>query len=304
MDDTKESTKELLQNKLKKLERDRIITADPARQFELDEQIKETSQKIANFDNKYNQVYQSLLSLNYEKQVDIYKKFWEGEPKPQVGSFLVLGKPKQGQRWLVNKLLHLKALPNTTEVKKVPISFALDDIYIEDLCSRLKSVFNCSSKPEEVVKSIYKHWQKRTVILVIHNLNRLDSNERYKIMEQLWCPLVEMIQNCTQPCNSNLLMFLVDNKFSNDSIDYIDLLQKWQFPQSVIMQLDNFSEDILSSWILNNQALLNLTDGTEDVQKLSKEFLENGYGLPEIVMDEICQYCDYSWSEVSKQLAV
>jgi inactive STAND len=294
------SNLELLKTKLAKFQKDRIITADSARQFELDQQIRETEQQIKEY-NHHNHIYESLLSLNYKKQVDAYKKYWEEESKPKVGSFFVSGKPKRGQRWLVNKLLHLKSLPEGT--KRVSISLKQNENYIEDVWSKLSRDFNSSAKPEKVIESIYKFWQKRPVVIVLNNLDLMILDERQKIMEELWCPLVKNIQEQNKSCNFNLLMFLVDNEFN--SADFLNVLEREQFPQSVVMQLDNFAEDILNDWIKINMSLPNFPDEIEDLQKLGKRLWSQGLdGTPEIVMAEICQHCGSDWSEVSKQLVV
>lgn len=263
--------------------------------------------------DKSHQLYQALMSLNYKKQVDIFEKYWQMSPQPKVGCFLVSGESGNGQKWLVNKLLHLNLLPDTTTAKKVSVSLKYEEQYIEYIWSKLSRELNSSiistKELEKLVKLFYKHWQTKTVIIVIHNLEFIQE-EREKIIKNFWHPLVEKIHQHSQPCNSHLIMFLVDNEgcMSDWQLDFNDDLNKYQISQPIAMEpLETFSKDILNSWVNNNKKLLNLDEDeeSESLQRLAEHFWKNSRkGIPETVMTKICEHCNSTWSEVSKRLVV
>lgn len=259
-------------------------------------------------DDKHYQIYQALLSLNYKKQIAIFKKYWQIIPQPKVGSFLVVGESGDGQKWLVNRLLNLELLPNTTNAKKVPVSLSLKSKGIEDVWEQMKRNLNSpSASPKELIKLFYKHWQTKTVIIAIHNFDLIDIEEREQVIEKLWQPLVNKIQQHSTPCDSYLILFLVDNEgCTSDWISFTNNCNDWKNSQPIAMEpIEPFTIDVLESWMNNNKQSLNFPEEPEELQELAQNFWRKARrGIPETVMNNICEYCDYNWSEVSKRLPV
>ena len=255
-----------------------------------------------------NLLYEALLSLNYREQVDKFEKFWEVDPSRQVGSFLVWGQAASCQAWLLNRLLH-KSFHDTTAAKKIPVFLSTyEESYIEDLWSKLSKELQTSSAPQKLIESMYEHWQNETVIIVLHNLERMYPDQPKELIEKFWNPLVDMVKQHPRRCSSYLVMFLVDNKGDAHKwkIDFATDINRWEPSQPFNLQpISNFSNPLLNTWVQKNRRLPRFPPNNEQLTKLAKDFWENSReGIPELVMDKICQHCNSSWSNISKLLEV
>ena len=117
------------------------------------------------------QLYSSLLRLDYRQQVKHFKKFVE--EKNQVGSFLIDGEPEHGQSWLLHRLL--KLLPYNLNEKVFLFSFqrlgrgrSLNALWRE--LGSWVGLRNCQS-PLKIAEQIYNLWQTQSVILILRNLS-------------------------------------------------------------------------------------------------------------------------------------
>ncbi|MUG91154.1 hypothetical protein F7734_01020 [Scytonema sp. UIC 10036] len=255
-----------------------------------------------------NLLYEALLSLNYQDQVDKFQKFWNYHNNCLPRCFLVRGEPKSCQRWLLNRLLQTSLRCSTT-AKKVRISLAeRGESYIEDIWAKLSLELKTSASPQKLVTQTYEDWQKETVIIVFPNFDRLCPTEAKQLIEKFWNPLVEKVQNCSQGCNSYLVMFLVDNRgyASEWKIDWAKDLEKYSplYPMD-LEPISDFSEKLLISWVMGNHQLLGSTGNDEQLQKLAQDFWRNSrQGIPELAMEEICKHCGSSWSDIMNLLSL
>ncbi|MEC4817258.1 MAG: hypothetical protein SAK29_28905, partial [Scytonema sp. PMC 1069.18] len=65
--DNLENSLNLLREKLKKFQKERIITADPSRQFEVEQRIKETQQDIEKLEKRH----RKKCNLTFDKELEI-----------------------------------------------------------------------------------------------------------------------------------------------------------------------------------------------------------------------------------------
>ncbi len=103
----------LLSQKLLELRRNAAVSADTSIQFQLKQEIKQVETELADLARRMDdldrvsedgRLYQALLKLGYRKQVTMFRKFVQHHP---VAAFLIYGKFKHGQRWLLNRLVVL-----------------------------------------------------------------------------------------------------------------------------------------------------------------------------------------------------
>jgi inactive STAND len=302
---------QILQEKLDFFQQEYIITSDSSRKFELKKSIEEVQRQIQENElnrNKNYQIYNALLSLNYRDQVYRFEKFWELDSDRQVGCFLIRGDSASGQRWLLNRLLD-KSFHDTTAAKKVRISLsAYDESYIEDLWEQLKLELQASSaSPQKLVSRAYEYWQNETVIIIFYNLDRMCCSEPKKLIAHFWNPLVEKVQQ-HRNCSSYLAMFLVDNKGKSREweIDMTTEISEYQLCHPIDLQsISNFSQDLLSTWVMYNRKLPDFPTNNTQLKKLAKEFWESSCeGIPELVMHKICEHCGSSLYDIMKTLSL
>jgi inactive STAND len=246
----------------------------------------------------------ALLSLNYKDQSRLFKDFWDLDTRPQMGAFLVRGKPYSGQRWLLHRLLHEFRLDTTAH--KFPVVLPQErEVYIEDLWTRLSNrlQLNRNASVEEIVQRLYNYWQEGTVILSLENLEQLYETEHQIILQQLWQPLVNLLNQHPQACNSYFLMFLVDNcgNFREDRLEWATL-KTWQPDQILDLKpIERFPEIIITNWIKEHRELLsNLLPESSDYSRLGNKLWQQSLeGVPELVMQEICKHYRRDWHKFS-----
>ncbi|MBO3457636.1 hypothetical protein G7B40_008865 [Aetokthonos hydrillicola Thurmond2011] len=302
--------------KLAYLQAEEPVLANPAQKFELREQIKECKQKIQEYEENINiRLRMALLSLNYTQQVTEFKDFWESDLS-QIGCFLIRGKQQDCQRWLVHRLLHKSSqcFPDSTTGKKIRISLPTHkENYIDEVWKRLGKDLGFQSltspSPDELAERAYDYWQDGTVVIVFSNLDTIYKDEMKKLINEFWCPLVEMVrQHPPKTCYSYLSMFLVDNTgcSSDWGIDFAINLNEQQLSQPFALQtLENFSKGQLKTWVMTNRTLPNFPRENKRLHNLAENFWQKSQqGIPELVMKQICEYCNSSWSTISEVLEV
>jgi hypothetical protein len=297
----------LLSSTIRKLRDSHAVETDPALISKLEYQIQEYEErrekvvpKIEDLDAKINtldqtaNLYGALLKLNFHNQVALFRKLLN---KSQVGAFLIYGEQDYGQRWLLNRLIN--QVPSNTAGKIILINltsltrrWGLDALHRE---FRRQQGLAGTLSLEDVVDQVHAWWQTQTVILIFHNLNALETHMR-EFIQSFWMPLVDKALNA--PCSSpyyKLLVFLVDND------GYIDA---WPF--EVAEQLDDswkphipvkpaklapILNDELITWMTYEGDRLPFKLQAEDILKRNKD------GVPQYVLEEICDLCDCNWFE-------
>lgn len=250
-------------------------------------------------------LYNSLIRLNYREQALVFQQF--KDQNRRVGGFLIYGAPSYGQAWLLNRLL--TTLPNSLAASNFKFSFerkacgrSLKDLWrelakwvgLKSLALQLDS-----STQKEIVKRVYRLWQRNTVILILSRLYEIDEPYLNEFMQDFWLPLVEMTRNAsTQSSRQYLLLFLIDNANSMDNW-HIPVARQfdrsWE-PQVIIKleRLTKFSRDVLADWIEYEFETLPLTLTAQDI------LVNSEAGIPEFVLDHVCALFGYDWLDLIK----
>lgn len=253
----------------------------------------------------------TLVRLDYTEQTMVLRQFRDG--KCHVGAFLIHGAPYYGQGWLLDRLV--KLLPNTSTAIDFKFSFECKTggRSLKYLWNALAKSVGVSKSPvlndltlqqdvvnwqQEIVQRIYAQWQRQTVVLVLSKLHEIGiEGEQYidKFMQEFWLPLVDMTRN--QSSKHYLILFLVDNA---DCVDKWNLQITKQLDRTweahvpfQFEKLNQFSYDVLNNWVGSEDTLpANLT---------AQDILDNSEsGIPEFVLDYVCDFFGYEWSELVK----
>ncbi|MFN6518862.1 MAG: trypsin-like peptidase domain-containing protein [Nostoc sp. CreGUA01] len=257
------------------------------------------------------ELYKILLNLGYEKQVMLFRRLKRDN---HVATFLIHGESRYyGQDWLRKRLINLLLLPEEKTKAKFPIISLGQKVRRNDtkaLWRELGRWFALTEEqpsPEQLVEKIYQCSQKRDVLLVFCEVEKVPETVFDQILHQFWLPLVRRVQTevaANQKNKYKIFLFV---------IDYEGRVENWRM--SLAHQLDGnwepsipvcspklieFSETELSNWLDNNSQFL--PDSlVENMDLVVEEILENtDNGIPEDVLVEICDRCYWEWEEILK----
>lgn len=262
-----------------------------------------------------NRLYNTLIRLNYSEQVRIFQQF--KNEKRQVGAFLIHGAPSYGQGWLLNRLT--KQLPGSSAAVHFKFSFerkacgrALRDLWIE--LAKWVGLNNPVFPPgismfqsvqQEIIQRVHELWQRQTVFVILSKLHEIDEEYLNKFIQGFWKPLVVLASSTisrlpenTLPPRNFLVLFLVD---SADCVDAWKIAlaqqpkQAWEPHIPINLQkLSPFPRDALHQWL---EYELDTLPASLTVQNI----LENsGNGIPELVLEHVCSYFGYEWTDLIK----
>ncbi len=258
------------------------------------------------FDNK---LFQALLTLNYDEQENEFKKFCNSKKKtPQFGLFLIQGEPKRCHELLVKRLVQ-RYFSSTTAENKISIHPPEHgDVFREDLWKRLGKALNQenANHPEELVEVVYSYWLNNTVIIIFHDMHRMNKNESQKFLQEFWHPLVaKMQEHPSEKVSYYLLMFLVEKEKTKrgDSKWFLNCVntEQWQLCKPIALKpIKNFHESTLEFWMKNTLAGF-LTENQITQEMIREIWKESLNGTPELVMDEICKLCKSKWFLISEK---
>lgn len=253
------------------------------------------------------QLYRNLLRLGYLKQSKLFNELIKNH---SIGGVLIHGLPGYGQRWLLNRLVE-RFVPNRRNYMPVIINFKRKSLGtdIDTLWRRLarqtglKRELNPS--PEIVVDRVYRWCETRNVLVVFHEVNYLSENSLKELINDFWTPLSHRLRTAqSQTCQYKLLMFLVDYEGHTESwniplIEKLDLSQDLKFPVKS-PKLQEFSQLELEDWIYREFDLLP-TELTSAVDDAVEDILQSSEGIPEQVLEDICDYCGCDWYEIEEK---
>jgi hypothetical protein len=257
--------------------------------------ISEQKQDIPEKTLDTSQLYNALLTLNYHEQVRLFRQFLE--QSRQVGAFMIHGEPSYGQSWLLHRLI--RGVPRSSTGIVFPFSFkrlargrSLEVLWRE-LAGwvGLKNLYS----PQSIVEQVHKLWQTQTVILILHGLGLIEEEYLKKFVQNFWLPLAERARNV--PCQSPdryLLLFLVDDDGNVEewNVAKQPSPEEPHFPIK-LGKITPISTDELTSWIRHAVDVLPTTVTIQDI-------LEGNDGIPELVLERICNLCGCDWYEREK----
>lgn len=241
-----------------------------------------------------------LLRLDFEAQEKLFKKllYWSS-----LGAFLIHGEPGYGQSWLLNRLI--RHIPRFTVGGKtirlnVQLTGGTPSIggLLEQFSLRgdLKNVHSW----QEVIDQFHDWWQTRTVVLILHNVNVMDTKFVKEFIEFFWLPLVDKATNVpsSEPYYK-LIAFLIDNRGRADgwSLHTTEQVDEASVPRKPVKppKLTPILSNELMGWLMGEEGNLPLKLRVEDILRYNQD------GVPETVLEDICNLCGLDWDE-SEQL--
>lgn len=251
------------------------------------------------------QVIEHLWSLDYENQIDTFKRSIVEMPDGAI--ITVQAENRRLQFWLTKRLLRKLPVPIKSaynecifiSMKEVQGSFELfcdalaNGLGLEALVSQLTS----QQTSQVLIKKIIEQYRTKNVVLVIQDWPQRDSLRRdakellVRIIREFWQPLrSEISKQGAAPLRYRLILCLMDVKGKNSNLG--DLKNEVPSSASLIdLAPLNIPPKELRSWVLSNELLQELKDDSEVECFLADfstpESLENS----EAVINEICDLC-------------
>ena len=296
--DGQESAIDAWKRKLDFLETKLSTASSVNEEFTILENIKECKRNIERLkreeklERERDPLEIALLNLDYKKQVRTFEDFWDIDDCPKIGCFLIQGKIKYGQEWLVHKLIN-HHFPDPSDARKITINLPSHvESDIEELWLQFSRSLNLkySAPPSDLVQYVHELWKKNTVILIFRNLDRIYNQEIQQLIEDFLIPLAK-IKN-QNSYYYYLSIFLVDNrnKAYKWNINSIQDLQYWQ-PYKIIKlpDISILTEDLVAKWLRKNHKRLHCFCQTKELipEVASNIFEQSLNGIPEIMIEEI-----------------
>ncbi|ESA34527.1 tir protein [Leptolyngbya sp. Heron Island J] len=266
--------------------------------------IRHSVEDLANAQQQQQlELYSSLLKLGYRQQARLFRRAIESE---SVAGFLIHGLPEYGQRWLLNRLV-VQYLPEhlNSKIVKVNLNRLARKTNVESLWRELGvrvKVRGHKLTPPEIADGVYRWWLTQDVILVFHDVQALPESAVQEMIEQLWKPLTQRVQQASEGESAcKLLMFLVDyvGKAEQWKLPFVEKLDASWKPQKPIKtpKIQEFTDKDLMDW-LDDQYRDLPSDLTQGIDDKVKEILDSSEGgIPELALREICAQCGLDWYE-------
>lgn len=272
------------------------------RQNEASDKIRAIEQRI--LDAQDVRLFQSVSRIDYVDQFEVFKSCLEIGPK--FGAFIIHGSPKHGQYLLLHRLLNYR--PQFACTEPFVISFArrsmqnsVDEVWRE-IARNLH--ISTSSSPLQIVNALIKRWRAETVLIVIKSVREVPIEVVRSVMLDFWRTIAERASKeaCNESFDHWLLLFVIDD--AGNAVD-------WDIPfAGPTMQTRNsmlpvllpeircFSADILIGWassgVIDDYVIRSHV--TRHIRTETGAVIEaTSAGVPEDVLEYICQICDSNW---------
>ncbi|MFK0733936.1 MAG: hypothetical protein ACIWVG_22740 [Gloeotrichia echinulata HAB0833] len=249
-------------------------------------------------------LFHSILNIDFEEQE--YKVIialdWQ-KITHKTAAFLVHGNHQFGQLPLVTRLLQLRELKNGERIEIVIKLSNQKNIYgvWEEVARRFVHGNQPTGlSPEQVKEKIFQALQSQNLIFIFYEVYQSDKlNFLDKLIQDFWQPIVEKSNHK----ETYLVMFLIDNKGAVCKSE-VSLAEEVNHPQYPKIPLSlppstQFPRTKLASWLR-----VAVTDKVVP-ESLSVDTLlaDSQEGVPELVYERICQYCNTSWErELAQKL--
>ena len=243
-------------------------------------------------ETKTEKLKNALRELNYQDQES---SFTDSLVESAI-AFIIHGESGYGQRWLVNRLSY--KVPYYTDAFCCPLHLkrTRHRHNIETLWDDLASmVGSTTSSPQDIVKTIYQHWQIQTVMLCFRDVDVVTKEDLNQLLRQLWQPLVKMVRDGNSPENEDkypLLLFLIDNL----GIPLASQLDSSQ-PDTPIQlkKLEPFKKEEIKRWVGNqNQLFTPQLKESDKISHIIQDIIERN-STPVNALEVICSWCDLDW---------
>ncbi|MEM7553300.1 MAG: hypothetical protein AAF378_04235 [Cyanobacteria bacterium P01_A01_bin.84] len=279
---------------------------------EADKQAKSSRRKQLQISPNNGEEFKGALrKLNYLKQKQLFLNTIT-EVKP-AGTFLIYGEADYGQSWLLNQLWY--DVPYHENAWQISIYIKAHRRNIDDIWYNLAQQLDTSPSPEAIVNKLYEHWQRRTVIIAIHDVSFIADSNLILFMQEFWQRLVRQV-NDTPPLQRperpyRLLLFLLGYTNSKSKLEKasLSLLQNADRNHPDIPlelpELEVFNQGIIEDWVgVHNQLLSRLWKNPEPVEQVMVDIVEAS-DTPMVALKQICECFEFSLEQdIMRELAL
>lgn len=249
-------------------------------------------------------LFNSILDIDFDEQEDkvITALDWQNFPH-KTAAFLVHGNHQFGQFTLLNRLLQLQELKNGERMEivvKLSNQRNIDCVWEE--VARRFVYFNQATglSPEQVKEKIFQALQSQNLIFIFYEVYQSDRLSFLdELIQDFWQPIVEKANHK----DTYLVMFLIDNKggVCKSGVSLAEEVNHPQYPKIPLSlpPSTQFPRTKLASW-LRVAVRDKIVPESLCVDTLLADSQE---GVPELVYERICQYCNTSWErELAQKL--
>ena len=242
-------------------------------------------------------LFESIIEIDFTEQEDAVRKAldWQKLQK-RTAAFLIHGyDEKCGQKILLTRLF--RKLPELKNGRQIPINLA-GMSELSELWNKTASYFWASPhisgmSPEQIMDKIFECLQTQNMIFIFPEAHSTYTGFLPDLIQEFWQPIVA---RANHP-ETYLVMFLIDNK---EKVCKSGVSLAWYFnnPEHPNFPLNlppnsKFSYEQLTGW-LNDAVKKEIVPQS----LLAKTLLEESQGgVPELVYQRVCQYCNTSWEE-------
>lgn len=248
-----------------------------------------------------------LRELNYTSQKQLFEDVLH--LNIIAATFLIHGKENYGQRWLANILRY--RIPHYTSAWQHSIFIKPHRKNIETIWQNFAQKLDTSDSPAAIIEELYKHCQKKTIIIAIHDVDLIAGNCLKQFIDELWLPLFHKVNDTSSEEDLlKLVLFLIDNKNSKPQIEknvnFIQKADKFQLHNFLVFkELESFRRREAKIWVgQQKELLLPLWKNSETIEYMIDRIVERD-SQPISVLTDICSCFDFHWyNDVESKLAL
>ena len=274
--------------------------------FGEEHQIKKTEAELADVERELewldgSRLYGALLRLDFGKQETLFRRFAE---KFSLGSYLIHGPYEYGQRWLLNRLIKLYPLTARVVTIKVNRKTKKADIpgHWRDLAEEFGESKN--SDRNQIIEAVCRCCKTQSVIIVIDDVDEMTESYLNEMHREFWKPLAAAGRTKLKDANDNrLLLVLIDHQDCvcqwNLNFPFtVEFDDAWdQVPPVKLPGLECITQSELTNWaeVMQSDLPLKIREpgAIELIYEQSQGDDPKEVGVPERVLDRICEYCEW-----------
>jgi len=278
------------------------------KQLRIDELIEEvqTQRECLPIPKLPQQLFEFLLKIDFKEQVILVH---DALRQHRTVAFLVHGEPYYGHELLVTRLCRMTSKSGNASPIILDVSNKSANYCAKILWRQIGRSFRlpADAQPEEIIDRICNRWQTQDVVLIFNKVNLMLPEVLCALLQDLWEPLVERGKLKPPTQETDLVMFLVDNKGSvcQSEVMLAKQLNEPDYPRIPLQlpSLSSFKSDILKDFFIDIITSKDLdVPASLTYQGLLEKFNQ---GIPEDVYEEICSHFRLSWEgDLAKQCII
>ena len=259
----------------------------------------------------------TLQKFNYRRVDAVFNDFLEAPRK--LGAFWIRGEPESGQHWLLSRLWYYKLSRYITSPRKIIFTIPGLSPSIEDIWDKIGSYLPGKNTPTEIRSQLIQNWKtRRTVILVLNEIENLPDEDIKVFLDEFWFKLFDEISEIINGTKDRLirnelmetpfLLFMVDygskdnsSKYSQVDGFYSSFLQQnynQVKPKNIVeLVAENFLEEDLN-WIINYQdnfVPYRRNTPPEELRQNLITYYQRENPTPQKILKELCSCCELEW---------